>query len=154
MFEIRRYEAADHDAVFELHNVALEAVGAHVGNGPWDEDLHDVQTVYLDAGGEFLVGELDGQIVAMGALKKTGDGCAEVTRMRIDPEHQRRGFGQAILTRLERRAVELGLLHLHLHTTVQQVAAQKLYEKNGYAQTGRTRFAGFDVLIYEKTLDV
>ena len=32
--KIRRYIAADHDAVWELHNVVLLQVKAHGGNAP------------------------------------------------------------------------------------------------------------------------
>jgi ribosomal protein S18 acetylase RimI-like enzyme len=153
MLQIRQYQDADHDEVFALHNLALHQVGAHVGNGPWDDDLHRVRQVYLDGGGEFLVGLIEGRIVAMGALRRIDGTSAEVTRMRVHPDHQRCGYGEAILARLEQRARELGYRGLQLSTTVAQVAAQKLYEANDYRRTGQRRFAGFDVLIYEKRLD-
>jgi ribosomal protein S18 acetylase RimI-like enzyme len=149
---IRRYRPADHDSVWAVHNLALHQVGAHVGNGPWDDDLHHLGEVYLAAGGEFFVGECDAQVVAMGALRRLAAERAEVARMRVHPDYQRRGFGQAILSRLEARAAELGYTVLSLGTTVQQTAAQRLYEKNGYAETGRTRMLGFDVIRYEKRL--
>jgi ribosomal protein S18 acetylase RimI-like enzyme len=138
--------------VWELHNLALNQVGAHAGNGPWDDDLHNIDEVYLKSGGEFLVGCLAGRVVAMGALKRTGERRAQITRMRVHPECQRRGFGQAILSLLEERARELGYHQLHLDTTVQQTAAQELYLKNGYRQTGRTRYGRFEVLLFEKEL--
>jgi ribosomal protein S18 acetylase RimI-like enzyme len=147
---IRRYREADHDAVFALHNLALDQVGAHAGNGPWDDDLHHVREVYLDGGGEFLVGEEDGRIVAMGALRLLGADHAAVTRMRVHPDRQRRGWGRAVLERLEARAVELGFRLLTLETTVQQTAAQRLYEKAGYVETGRRTSYGFEVILYEK----
>ena len=149
---IRRYREADHDAVFALHNLALDQVGAHAGNGPWDDDLHHVRELYLDAGGEFLVGEEDGRIVAMGALRRLGAGRAAVTRMRVHPDRHRRGWGRAVLERLEARAVELGFRLLTLDTTVRQTAAQSLYEKMGYVRTGRGTSYGFEVILYEKRL--
>jgi len=149
---IRRYCEADHDAVWDLHNAALEAVDAHGGNGPWDDDLHRVREAYLERGGEFLVGEVDGRIVAMGALERTDAEDAEVVRMRTHPDFWRRGFGRAILTRLERRAAELGCRRLHLHTTAGQTAARGLYEASGYRLTGRTHWKRFEVLRYEKDL--
>ena len=152
MIRIRRYRHADHDEVWALHNLALNAVGAHVGNGPWDDDLHHVGEVYLDARGEFLVGVLEGRIVAMGALRRTADERAEITRMRVHPDFQRRGFGRAVLRRLEDRAGELGYRHLHLDTTVGQTAARKLYLAFGYAEVARKQYAGFDVIQYEKRL--
>src|SRR5437868_14699416 len=101
---IRRYEPRDHDEAWSLHNLALERAGAHPGNGPWDDDLHHVDEVYLAAGGEFLVGELRGRIVAMGALQRTSEIRGEIKRMRVHPDCQRRGYGEAVLTELEDRA--------------------------------------------------
>lgn len=149
---IRRYGEADHDAVWEVHNLALHQVGAHVGNGPWDDDLHHVKEVYLEDGGDFLVGECDARVVAMGALRRVSDAVAKVTRMRVHPDCQRRGYGEAILRRLEARAVALGYRKLVLETTVGQTAAQALYRKHGFVETGRTRLHGFDVILFEKAL--
>ncbi len=70
--------------------------------------------------------------------------------MRIAPAFQRRGFGQAILTALERRAVELGYKTLHLDTTVLQKAAQGLYIKNGYSEASRAKVGPFECIFYEK----
>jgi ribosomal protein S18 acetylase RimI-like enzyme len=152
MLQIRRYRPQDHDAVWNLHNVALWQVGAHAGNGPWDDDLHNIEGVYLNNGGEFLVGLLDAQIVAMGALKRISDEKAEVKRMRVHPDYQRRGFGQIILDALEARAIELGYRTLALDTAVVQTAAQQLYLKNGFHETGRTVLAGFDAILFEKQI--
>jgi ribosomal protein S18 acetylase RimI-like enzyme len=76
---------------------------------------------------------------------------AEIKRMRVSPAHQRNGFGQAILSALERRAVELGYAALHLDTTVQQKAAQGLYVKNGYREAGRSRTGRFESVFYERS---
>ena len=69
--KIRRFRREDAEAVWSLHNLALHDVGAHAGDGPWDYDLHAIEKVYLKGGGEFLVGIVDGRLIAMGALKKT-----------------------------------------------------------------------------------
>ncbi len=147
---VRRYRDQDCDAIWSLHNRALEAVGAHLGNGPWDEDLLRIPEAYF-AGGDFLVGELSGEIVAMGAIRRQTTDCAEVKRMRVAPRFQRRGFGQQILDLLQQRAVELGYSRLCLDTTVQQVAAQRLYQKNGFTEVGR-RVGPFESILYEKAL--
>lgn len=153
MLTIRRYQASDHDAVWELHNLALEQVGAHAGNGAWDADLQQIERVYLDNGGEFLVGMYAGRIVAMGALRRTAERRAKITRMRVHPDYQRRGFGHSILTALEAHASASGYTTLHLDTTVLQSAAQQLYRKHGFRETGRTILAGFDCILYEKSLE-
>src|SRR3712207_5066471 len=106
MLTIRRYRDEDHDQVWHLHRLALLASGAYAESGLWDDDLHNIQQTYIDDGGEFLVAVLEGQIVAMGALM-VQDNRAEVKRMRVHPDHQRQGFGQAILQRLEQHACAL-----------------------------------------------
>ena len=152
MMEVRRYQASDHDAVWDLHNVALNDVGAHAGNGPWDDDLHRIEAEYLDAGGEFYVGILDGRIVAMGALKRLTDTKAEICRMRVHPNLQRRGLGTRILSKLEERARELGFRTLTLETTAGQVAAIDMYTKAGYQQVSRGRKLGFEVMAFDKRI--
>ena len=67
---IRRYEREDKRAVRRLHDYALNEVGAHLGSGSWDDDLDEIENVYFESGGEFLVGVLDGEVVAMGALMR------------------------------------------------------------------------------------
>ncbi len=149
---IRRYKARDHDAVWALHNLALEQVGAHAGNGPWDEDLHRIEDAYLRDGGDFLVGLLGERIVAMGAFRRTGIHRAEIKRMRVHPDVQGRGFGRAILAELERRAASGGYTTLHLDTTVGQVSAQHLYRRHGFQETGRTVRGGFETVLFEKRI--
>ena len=147
---IRRYESGDKRAVRRLHDDALNEVGAHLGTGPWDEDLDDIEGVYLGSGGEFLVGILEGDVVAMGAIKRDSPDVAEVRRMRVRPDLQGRGYGQAMLDALHCRAAGLGYSTLHLDTTVQQRVARRLYLKNGYREVGRGSIGPFDCIYYER----
>ena len=150
--KIRRERAADHDAVWELHNVARLQVNAHGGNGPWDDDLHRVEAEYIATGGEFYIGTANGRIVAMGALMRLSNDRAEIRRMRVHPDFQRRGLGRQMLSALERRAADLGFRTLVLDTTVQQVAAIQLYTQSGYRQVGTSRKGSFEVLEFEKKI--
>jgi GNAT superfamily N-acetyltransferase len=152
--EIRRYKDRDHAAVIRLHNEALEVTGAHLGPGVWDEDLQRIAEVYLRDGGEFLIATLDGEVVAMGALRRVNERVVEVKRMRTAPAHQGRGLGRRILLSLERCAVEIGYRQICLDTTDQQPAARYLYESSGYRETRREPGLGINKnIIYEKNLD-
>ncbi len=162
MFTLRRYTPADQEAVEHLHVFALQQMGAYLGRGPWDDDVYAIEEVYLKHQGEFLIGEEDGRLVAMGALKRSSPERAEIKRMRVFAEYQRRGYGQLILSALEARARELGYRTLHLDTSVVQVPAQKLYEKNGFREVGRDRYRQhtsedteqmLEVILYEKQLE-
>ena len=161
MFTLRRYTYADQEVVEQLHVSAIQQTGAYLGRGPWDDDVYAIEEAYLKNGGEFLIGECDGLVVAMGALKRTSPQRAEIKRMRVHPEYQGRGYGQRILDELEARARALGYQILHLDTSVLQIPAQKLYEKNGFRevgrdiyqqQVGRDAHQPLEVILYEKQL--
>lgn len=148
---IRRYRPGDHAAALELYETALRQNGAFIEDPEMHRDMRDIEAAYL-GDGEFLVGVVDGRVVAMGALRKTSPGWAEVKRMRVVREFQRHGFGQAILDALERHAVELGYRTLHLDTGVNLEAARGLYEKNHYREARRGKVGPFDCVFYEKSL--
>jgi GNAT superfamily N-acetyltransferase len=161
MFALRRYTSADQEAVERLHVLAIQQTGAYRGRGPWDDDVYAIEEVYLKNQGEFLIGECDGLLVAMGALKRTSPERAEIKRMRVQPEYQGRGYGQLILDALEARARVLGYRVLHLDTSIFQISAQKLYEKNGFREVGRDKYQQevgkgtyqpLEVILYEKPL--
>jgi GNAT superfamily N-acetyltransferase len=153
VFTVRRYTPADREAVERLHVQAIQEVGAYLGRGPWDDDIYAIEEAYLDNGGEFLIGEWDGVFVAMGALHRTSPERAQIKRMRVRSDYQGHGFGQIILSELEARARALGYKTLHLDTSVVQIPAQKLYEKNGYREVGRDIYGGLEVILYEKQLE-
>ncbi len=152
MFTLRRYKPADAEAVAYLHVYAIQQAGAYLGRGPWDDDIYAIEEVYLNNQGEFLIGEWNGIFVGMGALRRTNPERAQIKRMRIHPDYQGRGFGQIIYDELESRARAIGYKTLHLDTSVVQVPAQKLYEKNGFREVGRDVYQGLEVILYEKQL--
>src|SRR5437870_887208 len=114
MLAIRQYREDDQALVWSLHNEALEKTGAHAGKGPWDDDLLEIRKCYIDSGGEFLVGTLEGEIIAMGALRRVNATTGEIKRMRVAPQFQGCGYGTEILMALEQRARELGISRLIL----------------------------------------
>jgi GNAT superfamily N-acetyltransferase len=145
MLTIRRYQPSDHAVVCELHKAPLLAAGAY-STSAGDPDLNQIEAVYLNNGGEFLIGTLQDRVVAMGALRRTDPTRAEVRRMRVHVDFQRRGFGQAIYTALEKRARELGYSVLHLDTAVVLVGAQHFYAKNGFKEVRRGKLWSLDCI--------
>jgi ribosomal protein S18 acetylase RimI-like enzyme len=152
MFTLRRYTSADREAVEHLHVFAIQQAGAYLGRGPWDDDVYAIEEVYLKQQGDFLIGKCNGLFVAMGALKRTSQERAEIKRMRVHPDYQGRGYGQIILDELEVRASVLGYQTLHLDTSILQIPAQRLYEKNGFHEVGRDTYQQLEVILYEKQL--
>ncbi len=157
--KIRRYKASDNSVVWELHRLGLAEIGVEPSlDNPLDQDLSDIENIYLKEG-DFIVGELDGSVVAMGAFKSVSEEVAELKRMRVNPKFQRQGFGQQILDELEKRAKEKGFNKMILDTNDKWFKAKNFYKKNGYIETGRTTFIekGYnversDAIFYEKKL--
>lgn len=152
MFELRSFRVGDEEAVWRLHDLALGDAGVHGGRGPWEDDLRDIPGAYLDSGGDFVVAFADGELVGMGALARISDEEAEIRRMRVHPDFQRRGLGRRILGLLEGRARELGVGTVRLDTTEEQTAARRLYESAGYRETGRRHGTRFVFVDFEKCL--
>jgi ribosomal protein S18 acetylase RimI-like enzyme len=163
---LRRYRPADHERVLELHETAMRDVGAYVEGVP-EPDLEDIEGAYLDSGGEFLVGVIGGDIVAMGAFRPAEGYAtefldlpgktAEVKRMRVDPAYQRRGYGQRVYDDLESRMRERGYTFVVLDTMPSQTAARRFYEANGFGvhrhETQRVDGRTFTLLFYRKPLE-
>jgi GNAT superfamily N-acetyltransferase len=139
-FVIRPYLPSDVASVRQLHEIALRHVGAYA-EGPrgkrWGTDLDDIPSSYPVGGGQFLVGEIDGRVVAMGALRVLDQRRGEIKRMRVSPNHQRRGYGSAILAQLEDCAAVHGLQTLVLDTAPVWDAARVFYASAGYVEIAR-----------------
>ncbi|MGP4024254.1 GNAT family N-acetyltransferase [Actinomadura sp. 3N407] len=169
---LRRYHATDHGVVLALHREGLAQVGLRPGDGVYyDHDFFRMEDIYLRNDGEFIVGELEGGIVAMGGLRRADlvpggrarafGGYApgnptldavEMVRLRVLPAVQRRGYGAAVVQALEERAKEFGYRILRADTTELQAPALKLYRKSGWTETRRETIGGIVNIYIEKPL--
>lgn len=150
---IRGYRESDSEEVWNLHERALKETNAFVaGHGEWDEDLKNIPEVYDNAGGAFVIAELEGRVVGMGALKRVDAETAELKRMRVQPEYQGKGLGTKLLRLLENKAKELGYTCLILDTSLQQQAALHMYTKHGYKEYKRGELGGLYTVWMEKEL--
>jgi ribosomal protein S18 acetylase RimI-like enzyme len=151
---IRRYQPQDNKVVKELNDAGLKQMSPErdFQSIPFlDSDLDDIEGVYLK-NGDFIVGMQDGEIVAMGAFKKRTTECAEFKRLRIHPDCQRKGYGQAIMLKLMALAAEMGYKEAFLDTLTTNLAAQHLFQKCGFTESGRDKKGPFDLVFYGKKL--
>lgn len=152
---IRQYKPSDAERVWAIHELALRASPLEfVEDAPADEDLTKISEQYLSEGGEFLVGLVDGEIVAIGGFQPRDSETAEIRRMRVHPEYRREGFGERLLGMLEDCAKELGFNQVVLDTNEHLGAAQSLYQKHGYEETHREihQVTGDEFVYYQKDL--
>jgi ribosomal protein S18 acetylase RimI-like enzyme len=163
---VRRYRAGDGERVRELNREAMAETPEWVVDAP-DTDLEDVRGHYLDAGGEFLIGECNGEIVATGAFEPldgwmaerfdAAAGTGELSRVRVDPAMQGQGIGTRIVEDLARRARRRGYRALVLNTGADNEQARGFYESLGYACVGEETVefedATLDLALYWRRVD-
>lgn len=82
--------------------------------------------------GAFLVAWRNGEAVGCGAVRRRGDGTAELKRMYVAPSARGRGIARALLGALEDEAARLGYRRLILETGTRQHEAMALYVSAGW----------------------
>jgi ribosomal protein S18 acetylase RimI-like enzyme len=140
-----------------------------VGNLQWDENYptaavfeHDVEQRQL------WVAEIDGALAGMVAVT-TGpepeyghagwnveEAGIMVHRLAVDPEFRGAGVAAALMQKAEEVAVERGIPAVRTDTSIENEAAQRLFLKLGYVETGEIKLSfrpGLRVRCYEKRLN-
>lgn len=140
--DIRQYTPPDAERVLTVYELAIEAHGWEFGDEiPPYQEVTDcflsISENYLDDGGEFLVGLRDDRIMATGGFKSQDDFTAEIGKMAVHPDHQRRGYCERVLIELEGRAENGGFDRPVLETFESLSVARRLYEKYGYEEPRR-----------------
>ncbi|MFD0868496.1 MULTISPECIES: GNAT family N-acetyltransferase [Paenibacillus] len=150
--KIRPYQPKDQEAVQKLHWAGLDQFNARMDGPDIDQDLENIEQIYINNNGDFIVGLIDDRVVSMAAFRKMTETVAEIKRIRVDQPFQKKGLGQQILSALEKSAEEKGYRKLRLDTTSSQQPAQKLFERNGYQVTGRKLWNDLEIIFYEKDI--
>jgi putative acetyltransferase len=81
---------------------------------------------------------IDGELAGIGALKRMDAERGELKSMRVDDRFLGKGVGRAILRHIMADARARGMTSLWLETgsTTEFLAAQRLYESEGFVQCG------------------
>jgi DNA-binding MarR family transcriptional regulator/predicted GNAT family N-acyltransferase len=87
--------------------------------------------------GALLVGSIDGEPVACGAVKTIAPGMGSLKRMWVADDARGLGIGRRMLEALESEARTLGLKTLRLETNRALAEAISLYRKAGYREVCR-----------------
>lgn len=77
------------------------------------------------------------------------DDVAELRRLRVAPEHWRRGVGAALTSAVIDWARANGYRSLVLNTTAPQTPARRLYERLGFEEIGRSFLGQYELVWYE-----
>jgi ribosomal protein S18 acetylase RimI-like enzyme len=121
---IRPFERRDTDAVIAL----WQARGL---TRPWNDPLKDIERKLAVQPELFLVGELDGAIVAT-AMGGYDGHRGSVYYLAAAEAHAGKGFGAAILAELERRLAAIGCPKINLLVRGENDAVVEFYDRLGY----------------------
>jgi len=125
---IRPAKQSDKDFLVRLSGEVFSIYGPYRGTvSRWFES--GVTTTLISMAEGMPVG-----FVMIGALPgdRLGETRAEVLAIAVTPEFQQRGIGDELLQFAQRKVEELGEPRLFLHTAKENLAAMKLFLRNGY----------------------
>ncbi|MGK6320647.1 GNAT family N-acetyltransferase [Sphingomonas sp. DT-204] len=118
----------------DFHDINLEWVAAMYEVEDTDrETLEHPEEIIVAPGGDILfVEDRELGIIGTCALRKSGDGAFELTKMGVREAARGRKAGEFLLRAVIRRARELGATTLYLLSNRKSAAAIHLYEKVGF----------------------
>lgn len=100
--------------------------------GDEDGDINPIDAAeFRPPDGQFFMVYVDGIPAAMGGWRRHGDD-AEIRRMYVRPQFQRRGLARVVLDKIESTALEAGFARVILETGLAQPEAIELYRSAGY----------------------
>jgi ribosomal protein S18 acetylase RimI-like enzyme len=121
---VRPYESDDENAVIELWNKCNLTK-------PWNNPQLDIERVLKVYPELFLVGLIDGHLVATVIGGYDGH-RGWVYYLGVVPEYQRRGLGRVMMDAIEKKISALGCPKINLMVRTTNDGAGTFYEKIGY----------------------
>ena len=125
VLQIRPFQLADEDAVISLwRQCGLLR--------PWNDPHKDIRRKLTVQPEMFLVGLLDGRIVAVVMAGYEGH-RGWLNYLAVDPEYQRHGLARTIVAEAECRLRALGCPKIHLQIRTSNTAVMEFYRRLGYS---------------------
>jgi GNAT superfamily N-acetyltransferase len=100
---------------------------------------------------QVFVAEENGDVIGVLVLGKDDEGLL-LDNVAVEPSHQRKGVGHALLQFAEAEARSQGYSEIHLYTNVVMTENQTLYAKFGYVEYARREEEGFSRVYVKKIL--
>jgi len=133
-FLIRDWQPGDRESAAELIRSVLAEYGLGWEPDGADRDVLEIETYYLQTGGEFWVIEQQGKVVGTGAYYpiQRGTHAVEIRKMYLLPVARGQGLGRCLLQQLEAAIATRGFKQIWIETASALQEAVKLYESSGY----------------------
>jgi GNAT superfamily N-acetyltransferase len=143
---IRPAQAADRAAVETIVRAAYSVHVERIGKPPAPM-LDDYERRIAE--GQVHLLEIDGVVVAPIVLVPQVDHLL-LDNIAVRPLRQGQGLGRRLIAFAEAEACRLGVAELRLYTHEKMTENIALYERLGFAETGRGREAGYDRVFMRK----
>ncbi len=111
-----------------------------LGGKPWYEHkCAEIQDGFRRNHKSFIVAELAGRVVGYASFScPTDSGIGVVGNNAVDPDFQGRGIGTRLISRVVEILKDKGFTVLQVSTMLQDKPAQRVYEKIGFKEIGRS----------------
>ena len=130
--QIRPFQPADEAAVIAL----WQRSGL---TRQWNDPQQDIQRKLQVQSEWFLVGELEGCLIATVMAGYEGH-RGWVNYLAVDPDHRRGGHGRALMAHAERLLLEAGCPKINLQIRTDNLEAIAFYERIGFQQDAVVSF--------------
>jgi ribosomal-protein-alanine N-acetyltransferase len=118
----------------ERHLAALAEIERACFHAPWSENMLREEL----GKGIFLVAEQDGRTAGyVGCQTVLDEGY--ITNVAVSPDFRRQGIARALIAELTAKAGENKLAFVTLEVRESNLAARRLYEKNGFEIVGKRK---------------
>lgn len=124
--QLRTYHPADEAAVVDLWK-ACDLTR------PWNDPHKDIARKVAEQPELFLVGEIDGRVVASAMVGYDGH-RGWINYLAVDPQCQGRGYGRMLMDRAEALLIERGCPKLNLQVRAGNDAVLAFYDRLGYTR--------------------
>jgi GNAT superfamily N-acetyltransferase len=109
------------------------------------DDLKDLlrpEQSFPPPGGFFTIEDERGRVGACAALDFPEQGVAELHRVYVRPDLQRRGLGRRLSEAMLARAAEAGATRMILYSDTRFTGAHAMYQRLGFTRVGEVRALG------------
>lgn len=129
---VRDATSADMPRVRELIEEYCRWIDLEAAFEEIEAELDHLPGDYAPPAGVLLVGTVAGQVEALVAYRRFGEGIAEMKRLYVAPSARGLGLARALTTTLLARARAAGFHTMYLDTLPTMGPAQRLYESLGF----------------------
>ena len=142
----RRARNCDSEVIKKILKETFEEYEINLPDNYSFSDIENLEEVYLNSSGEFIVLIRKQNIIGFFALLPSHNNQIELKRLYLTASERGKGLGKHLLNMALRIAKKTGNYRIHLETTSKFVEAVALYRKFGFNKNVEAKLAqGHDI---------